>query len=194
MISRSLTILESLTARQAAARLLGCHLIRTLDGQRLMGRIIETEAYSQDDPASHSYRGQTERNRVMFGRAGTAYVYFTYGMHYCLNVVVGGQGNGSAVLIRAVEPLTGLEQMSEIRNHKTKKDLCNGPAKLCQAFSIDLSFNGHDLTLPPLQLVLSDALPKTAISWTPRIGIRQATDRHWRAVVTSSPYLSSPSS
>ena len=190
MVSRSLNVLENLTARQAAARLLGCRLIRTIEGRRMIGRIVETEAYSRDDPASHSYRGATDRNRIMFGRAGLAYVYFTYGMHFCLNVVVGGKGEGSAVLIRAVEPLSGLEQMSENRHHKTKKDLCNGPAKFCQAFSVDLTLNGHDLTLPPLQLVMSDALPPTAISWTPRIGISQATDKLWRAVMTGSPYLS----
>ncbi len=184
--------LGQLTAYQAAARLIGSRLVVRRQGATLAGRIVETEAYDQSDPASHSFRGLTERNRVMFGPAGVAYVYFTYGMHYCLNVVVGKQGNGAAVLIRALEPLSGLNKMMAARHMLDPLNLLNGPAKLTKALAIDLSHNGHDLSREPLILELDQPMRESAIAWTPRIGIREPTGQAklWRACLIGSPYLS----
>ena len=165
-----------------APKLLGCILEREIDGHILRGRIIEVEAYDQTDAASHSYRGKTERTAVMFGQAGHLYVYFTYGMHYCCNVVVGEEGYGAAVLIRAVEPLEGEDIMLENRNGRGGTELTNGPAKVCQAFGIDKRLNGHDLRQAPLRLILSDPVPISRIVPTPRIGISQAKDTLWRFI------------
>jgi DNA-3-methyladenine glycosylase len=168
------------SAVDAAQRLLGCELRRELDGHILRARIVETEAYDQTDEASHSYRGQTPRTDVMFGPAGHLYVYFTYGMHYCCNVVVGQEGHGAAVLIRAVEPLTGQEIMSHNRHDLKGEALTNGPAKLCQAFQIDKTLNGHDLNEPPLKLIIKPSLDQKNIVQATRIGITQAKDVPWR--------------
>lgn len=170
-------------AESAARRLLGCILEREIDGQLLRGRIIEVEAYDQTDAASHSYRGKTERTAVMFGPAGRLYVYFTYGMHYCCNVVVGEEGHGAAVLIRAIEPLSGEDVMLANRHGRGGKELVNGPAKLCQALAIDKRLNGHDLRVAPLRLLLGDPLSPDRIMITPRIGISQAKDVPWRFVL-----------
>src|SRR6266568_1903595 len=128
-----------------ARHLLGRHLVRIVDGTVLVGRIIECEAYQQDDPASHSYRGRTARTEVMFGPPGHLYVYFTYGMHFCMNVVTGRDGEGSAVLLRAVEPLEGLPEMARRRQTEDARLLCAGPARLCQAFGVGREHNGVDL-------------------------------------------------
>ncbi|MDB5163766.1 MAG: DNA-3-methyladenine glycosylase [Candidatus Saccharibacteria bacterium] len=173
-----------------APTLLGCYLVRQLNGQRVVGKIVETEAYHQRDAASHSYRGQTPRNSVMFGPPGFAYVYFTYGMHYCMNVVTGQPGEGSAVLIRALEPLEGLELMQENRGGKSESELTNGPAKLCQALGVDKRLNGHDLSAPSLQLVLGSPLPTSRIVQTTRIGIRHDTDKPWRFYIKDNPFVS----
>src|SRR5579884_3364094 len=133
----------SQSAVEVAPRLLGCQLVRQIDGQRLVGRIVETEAYDQSDAASHSYKGRTPRTEVMFGPSGHLYVYFTYGMHYCCNIVVGDEGYGAAVLIRAVEPLKGIIFIED-RRGKSGIEATNGPAKVCQALGIDRSLNGHD--------------------------------------------------
>lgn len=167
---------------EVARRLLGCILERELDGQILRGRIVEVEAYDQTDAASHSYRGKTERTAVMFGPAGHLYVYFTYGMHYCCNIVVGEEGHGAAVLIRALEPLAGLDLIRERRHGRPDAELTDGPAKLCQAFSIDRRLNGHDLQTPPLRLLQAEPIPADRIITTPRIGISQAKDVPWRFV------------
>jgi DNA-3-methyladenine glycosylase len=169
-----------------APRLLGCILERELDGQILRGRIIETEAYDQTDAASHSFNGKTPRTEVMFGPAGHLYVYFTYGMHYCCNVVVGEEGYGAAVLIRAVEPLEGEEVMLENRHGRGGAELTNGPAKVCQALGIDQQLNGHDLRRPPLKLIPQPAITDSLIQSTPRIGISKAKDVLWRFVVKTS--------
>ncbi len=168
----------------AAKRLLGCVLEREIDDTVLRGKIIEVEAYDQTDAASHSYKGKTERTAVMFGPPGHLYVYFTYGMHYCCNVVVGAEGYGAAVLIRAVEPLKGEDIMLLNRRGRGGTELTNGPAKVCQAFGIDKRLNGHDLREAPLRLVLGEPVEARHITTTPRIGISQAKDVPWRFVLS----------
>lgn len=176
-----------------APRLLGCVLVRTLpDGTRLSGRIVETEAYHQSDAASHSFKGKTPRTEVMFGPPGRAYVYFTYGMHYCVNVVTGAIDEGSAVLIRALEPMEGLEIMAENRGGLTGTLLTNGPAKLCQALSINLSWNGHDLRRGDLMLEIKPPIPTSQIITTTRIGITKDAHRPWRFYEAGNRFVSSP--
>lgn len=172
----------SVPADIAAPRLLGCHLVRRVGSKLMSGRIVETEAYSQDDVASHSYRGQTPRTKVMFGPAGYLYVYFTYGMHYCCNVVTGPAGHGSAVLIRALEPLEGIEE-------QTRTD---GPARLCKTLGIDKGLNGHDLRAEPLRLELLPLIPQEEIVQTTRIGISRAQDVPWRFYIKGNKYISKP--
>jgi DNA-3-methyladenine glycosylase len=193
-------------AEVVAPRLLGCLLVRELDGHRLVARIVETEAYDQTDTASHSYRGRTPRTDVMFGPAGHLYVYFTYGMHYCMNVVCGLEGRGAAVLIRAVEPIQGEQWMAQNRAAKIDKTgsphtaasilsgpaLTNGPAKTCQAFAIDRTLNGHDLHAAPFQLQLQPPFPASQIVQTTRIGIRHAADVPWRFYIRGNQYVSRP--
>jgi DNA-3-methyladenine glycosylase len=177
-------------AELVAPQLLGCELVRQIGDQTLVGRIVETEAYNQTDAASHSYKGRTPRTDVMFGPSGYLYVYFTYGMHYCMNVVCGPEGMGAAVLIRAVESLAGEELLSKNRGGKTGVELTNGPAKLCQAFRIDKALNGHDLQQAPLQLVIKPPILKQDIVQTTRIGISQAVDVPWRFYIRDNPYVS----
>lgn len=177
------------SAEEVAPRLLGCILERQTDGHILRAKIVETEAYDQTDAASHSYKGKTTRTDIMFGPAGYLYVYFTYGMHYCCNVVVGEKGYGAAVLIRALEPLDGTDIM-EARRGRTGKEATNGPAKLCQAFGIDKSLNGHDLRIGDLQLVPQIALRPSAIVQTTRIGISEAKDVPWRFYIKGNEYVS----
>ncbi len=183
--------LAPLDAVTAARRLLGATLTRQLGAQTVTARIVETETYHQADAASHSYRGRTPRSEVMFGLAGHAYIYFTYGMHFCYNVVVGEPDYGAAVLIRAVEPLTGEHAMRELRD-KPGVALTNGPAKLCQALALDTSLNGHDLARAPLQLTLAPPIDDSFITQTTRIGISQAVDEPWRFYLTGNPYVSRP--
>ena len=177
------------SAVDAAKALLGCELERIIDGRRIRVKIAETEAYDQTDAASHSYKGKTPRTEIMFGPAGYLYVYFTYGMHYCFNIVTGTVGEGSAVLIRAVEPIEGEEYMQALRS-KMGVELSNGPAKACQALGIDKTFNGHNLRHTPFRLIVKPALSSTLITQTPRIGISQAKDVPWRFYITNSPYVS----
>jgi DNA-3-methyladenine glycosylase len=177
-------------AAEVAPRLLGCVLEHTLNGHLLQARIVETEAYDQTDVASHSYKGMTPRTEVMFGAPGHLYVYFTYGMHYCCNIVVGPAGHGSAVLIRAVEPLAGEAEMATRRRGRQGVELTNGPAKLCQALAIDKALNGHDLRQPPLKLVAKPPLPPDQIVQTTRIGISRAQDQPWRFYIASNSYVS----
>ena len=174
----------------AAQRLLGCELVRELDGQTLRCKIVETEAYDQTDVASHSYKGQTPRTDVMFGEAVHLYVYFTYGMHYCCNVVTGPKGHGAAVLIRAAEPLLGKSVMSELRRGRGGIEITNGPAKLCQALSIDRRLNGHYLGATPLRLLAHPPLAVDEIVQTTRIGISQAKDMPWRFYIKGNQYVS----
>ncbi len=175
--------------KEAAKRLLGCEIVRVIDGQVLRGRIVETEAYDQTDPASHTYTGRSIRNEAAFRSAGYAYIYHIYGLHNCLNIVTGGEIAGAAVLIRALEPLQGFEYMEE-RRRQTGKNLTNGPGKLCQAFSITRELNGHDLLRPPLQLLQEPALPSNEIVVTTRIGITKAADELRRFYIKANPYVS----
>ncbi len=177
-------------AEQVAPRLLGCLVARELNSQRLIGRIVETEAYNQTDAASHSYKGRTLRTDVMFGPPGHLYVYFTYGMHYCMNVVCGPKDYGSAILIRALEPVEGEDSMALNRHGRSGLELTNGPAKLCQALAIDKRWNGHDLRQSPLQLVVRPVLKDSQIVQTTRIGISQAKDVPWRFHIRDNPYVS----
>lgn len=181
-------------ADEVARRLLGCVLERVLetpDGlATLRGRIVETEAYDQFDAASHSCKGRTPRTDVMFGPAGFLYVYFTYGMHYCCNIVTGAEGHGAAVFIRAVEPLEGHAIMSANRMGQSGAALTNGPAKFCQAFAIDKQLSGHDLGSAPLKLLIRPPVPHSEIIQTTRIGISQAKEVPWRFYLRDNPYIS----
>jgi DNA-3-methyladenine glycosylase len=177
-------------ASEAAPRLLGCILERTIGGKTLRAKIVETEAYDQADAASHSFKWKTPRTEVMFGPAGHLYVYFTYGMHYCCNIVTGPAGHGAAVLIRAVEPLEGRDTMMFNRGSQSAYQLTNGPAKFCQAFGIDKSLNGQDLRREPLRLIEQGKLPANDIVTTTRIGISKAQDVPWRFYIRANPYVS----
>lgn len=172
-----------------AQKLLGCELVRTIEGRAVRVKIVETESYDQADAASHSYKGRTKRTNVMFGPSGHLYVYFTYGMHFCCNIVTGRSGIGEAVLIRAVEPLNEVDQL-ERRRQKSGIELTNGPAKLCQALVIDASLNGHDLHEEPLQLIAHPELPSSEIAQTTRIGISLEKDRLRRFYIKDNPYVS----
>lgn len=175
-------------AEVAARRLLGCELVRQLDGQEIRVRIVEVEAYDQGDEASHTFRGRTRRNDAMFKSAGHLYVYFTYGMHHCCNVVCGKEGFGSGVLIRAVEPVNGLE-IIEKRRGMSGVNVTNGPGKICQALDIDRTFSGHDLAEPPIQLIKKPALPNDRVVSGSRIGISKAVHELRRFYVKDSPYV-----
>lgn len=190
-MSLQLTQLLSQPASVVAPLLLGCILEREIDGHIIRVKIVETEAYDETDAASHSYKGRTPRTDVMFGPAGHLYVYFTYGMHYCCNIVTGGEGVGSAVLIRAVEPIEGEEYMHAFRV-QAGVEISNGPAKLCQALAIDKRFNGHDVTNVPLKLIMREPLDPHMITQTKRIGISRAKDVLWRFYISGNRYVSRP--
>ena len=168
-----------------APRLLGA----TLRHGDVAVRLTEVEAYDgPDDPGSHAYRGPTRRNAVMFGPSGVLYVYFTYGMHHCANVVGGPEDRASAVLLRAGEVVDGLETARD-RRRGGDRDLARGPARLCQALGIDLSHDGTDLSDGDLTLVLADR-PATGVSTGPRVGLRQAAERPWRFWLAGEPTVS----
>lgn len=155
------------------------------------GRIVEAEAYRQDDPACHTYRGETPRNSTMFGDPGHLYVYFTYGMHHCSNVVTGPRGEGSAVLIRAIEPLSGILVMQERRARARREvDLCNGPGKVCAALGLDRMSNGVDLTRRGAIFVADDGTPpprKPGVS--ARVGITVGRELQWRFFCEGNRYV-----
>lgn len=189
-MNRPLDPRQLLDVRAAAQYLLGCTIVRTLaDGTILQARIVETESYHQEDPASHTFHGKSARNQAMFGPAGHAYIYFTYGMHWCFNVTAGPEGYGAGVLIRAAEPIEGLQKMREFRKQADPTALTNGPAKLAQALAIDKSLYGHNLSKPPLQ-VFEASSRDFAVIETTRIGIQKAVDEIARFYIASNNFIS----
>lgn len=154
------------------------------------GRIVEVEAYHHTDPAAHSYGGRTERNAIMFGPPGFAYVYRSYGIHWCVNFVCEPEGSASAVLIRAIEPLEGLERMRRRRGLKDERLLCAGPGRVCEALGISRAHNGLPLDAPPFQLRRRAGTVEIAVG--PRIGITKAVDHPWRYGLAGSRFVSKP--
>jgi DNA-3-methyladenine glycosylase len=165
---------------EIARALLGCYLVNKTKEGELIGKIVETEAYLANDPASHSFNGKTKRNSAMFGSPGKAYVYFTYGMYHCFNVVTAKEGIGEAVLIRALEPIKGIELMKKRRNQDNINELCNGPAKLVQAMGITKKHNGISLLEGSLRLCKGDKIAKNNIAKSKRIGISKGTNLSYR--------------
>jgi DNA-3-methyladenine glycosylase len=167
-----------------APDLLGTTLL--VDG--VGGTIVEVEAYHHEDPASHGYRGRTARNAAMFGPAGQAYVYRSYGIHWCLNLVCEDEGSASAVLLRALEPTSGLETMRVRRGLEEPRLLCSGPGRLCQALGVTGEHDGLPLDQPPFELIDREQEPE--IEALLRIGITRAADLPWRYVVAGSKWVS----
>lgn len=173
---------------EVAPLLLGCILESEIDGKLVRVRIVEVEGYDQDDEASHAFGGRRKRNSVMFGASGHLYVYFTYGMHYCCNVVTGSEGCGSGVLIRAAEPLEGIDIIEE-RRAVGGANATNGPGKLTKALGVDLSMNGHDLRDAPLRLFVGELRSGEVIVQSPRIGISKAVELPRRYYIKGNPYV-----
>ncbi|HEY9164747.1 MAG TPA: DNA-3-methyladenine glycosylase [Candidatus Kryptonia bacterium] len=174
-----------------APDILGKILVRNIRGKILAGRIVEIEAYRSNDPASHAFRGMTERNKVMFEGGGVAYVYFTYGMHFCFNIVTEAEGSAAAFLVRALEPMAGLKEMKHRRGGGRSTNLTNGPARLCQAMRIDRSLNG--VRLDGTELYICDdgfRVQSDAIESSPRIGIREGKNLKWRFFLKGNEFLS----
>ncbi|HYY03673.1 MAG TPA: DNA-3-methyladenine glycosylase [Gaiellaceae bacterium] len=172
------------SVHEVAPDLIGMTLL--VDG--VGGRIVEVEAYDQEDPASHAFRGRTTRNASMFGPAGHAYVYRSYGVHWCLNLVCGDDGVAEAVLVRALEPASNIETMRRRRGVTDLRALCSGPGKLCQALAITREHDGLPLDRPPFDLEPREAAPEIATG--PRVGITQATELSWRYALKGSTFLS----
>jgi DNA-3-methyladenine glycosylase len=174
------------SVHEVAPELIGATLL--VDG--VGGVIVEVEAYDQEDPASHGFRGRTPRNAAMFGPPGHAYVYRSYGMHWCLNVVCDVEGRAEAALIRALEPVAGLEAMRRRRGLDDPRALCSGPGKLCQALAVTAEHDGLALDAPPFELHARRAEPPLAVG--PRIGITRAAALPRRYGLAGSPFLSRP--
>jgi DNA-3-methyladenine glycosylase len=175
---------------KVARELLGKYLVVNMKGKLISGKIVETEAYiGYKDPASHAYRGMTPRNEMMFGDPGYAYVYFTYGMHYCLNLVTEKKGYPAAVLIRALEPVQGIKIMQARRKRKELTDLASGPAKLCQALGVDLKFNGKDMCSDSIWVEDRGEVVKS-ISSSSRIGIKEKDKKNWRFMIKNNEFVS----
>jgi DNA-3-methyladenine glycosylase len=178
-------------ATALARFLIGKTLVRRLGRRRLIGRIVETEAYLPDDPASHSFKGPTPRNRSMYLPRGYAYVYRIYGLYWCLNVSAGDEGEGAAVLLRAVEPLDGVDVMQKRRGGASVRDLARGPGRLCDAFDIDQALDGADLCAEGA-LWLGGATRRVEIGESFRIGITRAAEMRLRFFERHSAFLSGP--
>jgi len=172
------------SVHDVAPDLIGVTLL--VDG--IGGRIVEAEAYDHEDPASHGYRGRTERNASMFGPPGHAYVYRSYGIHWCLNLVCEEEGVANAVLIRALEPTYGLDEMRRRRGVDDPRLLCSGPGKLCQALGVTREHDGLPLDRPPFELIARGETPEVAAG--PRVGLTKAVDVPWRYGLAGSRFLS----
>jgi DNA-3-methyladenine glycosylase len=172
------------SVHEVAPELIGATLL--VDG--VGGRIVEVEAYDQDDPASHGFRGPTVRTASMFGPPGHAYVYRSYGIHWCLNLVCAEAGRAEAALVRALEPTAGLDAMRKRRGFEDARALCSGPGKLCQALGISRVLDGLPLDEPPFELLAREDDP--AVATGPRIGITRAVEQPWRYGLAGSAFLS----
>ncbi len=207
-LPREFYLQETLSVARA---LLNCVLVHNSPEGLTAGRIAETEAYVQDDPASHAFRGRTPRTATMFGPPGHAYIYLTYGMHFCFNAVTAPEGIAEAVLIRALEPLRGRELMRRRRSLLEREPdenstpdadreriregrfLCGGPGRLCQAMGLNRALNGHDLTRDTVLWIAASRVgppDPDSIVTTPRIGISQGVDSPWRFYLRGDPYIS----
>lgn len=183
-----------------ARELLGKYFVRHYKGTKFVGRIVETEAYRGTlDPAAHTYRGKTKRNEVMYWGGGHLYVYFTYGMHFCANIVTGKKESGEAVLIRAIEPVEGIELMVknrygarriQSRGGAALHNLTNGPAKLCEALSIGRDQNGTDLLGDEIYLFHAPQLAAAEVTRSARIGITSGKEKKWRFTISGSRWVS----
>lgn len=177
-------------AEDVARELLGRVLVHADRDGTLRGRIVEVEAYTgETDPGSHAYRGRTARNAVMFGPPGHLYTYVSYGMHVCMNVVTDGDGVAGAVLVRALEPLVGMDVMSERRAYRPLAELCNGPGKLCQAMGISMADNGADLETGNLWIDDDGFIP-SAVATSTRVGLSQGRDLPLRFYLPDNPFVS----
>ena len=174
------------SVHEVARDLIGC----TVRHGETAGRIVETESYHMEEPACHAYVGLTERTKTLFGAPGHAYVYFSYGVHSLLNAVCEPEGIGAAVLIRALEPVDGLDTMRRRRGVKRDADLCSGPGKLTQALEVGLSLNGSSLLDGPIAVLEREAEPRIAVG--ERIGITKAAELPWRFCDADSPHVSRP--
>jgi DNA-3-methyladenine glycosylase len=174
------------SVHEVAPELVGAELY--VDG--VGGVIVEVEAYDHEDPAAHGYRGRTDRNASMFGQPGCAYVYRSYGVHWCLNFVCEQEGIASAVLVRALEPLAGLDLMQTRRGIDNPHLLCSGPGRLCQALGVTREHDGLPLDAPPFEL--RPGAREAALVTGPRIGISKAAERPWRYGLAGTPFLSRP--
>lgn len=182
---RSPDLTDALTG---ARSLLGWKLVHDTPEGRVAGFIVETEAYDMMDAASHAFGGEKVRNKPLFMNAGTIYVYFTYGMHYCFNIVTGGVGQGQGVLIRALEPTEGIEIMKARRKTESALNLCSGPAKLVQALGITKSDNGTSIFKNNISL--QPGFKPTEVTEATRVGISKAKDILWRFYISDNPYIS----
>jgi DNA-3-methyladenine glycosylase len=173
---------------EVAKDLIGRLLVRRMSGETMVGRIVEAEAYAHDDPASHSFKGETRRTRTMFGPPGYAYVYVSHGIHHCMNVTAGG---ANAVLLRALQPMRGNEEMARRRGVADERLLCAGPGRLCQALGITLADDGKDVTRRE-DLWVAAGEPVTDVAVTGRIGLSIAAEVPWRFVEEGTRYASRP--